>query len=377
MASTCLVIAVPPQATAQTKELERNTRELEAVRERIEKLLDKMAAERGHKSELATELEQTEKQIAEVATDLRALDTRLQKRQAAVTKTRKARDAAAGRLEKQFEALAAQIRAAYMSGRQDKIKLLLNLDDPTRLGRLLVYYDYLNQARVANIETLELQVAELQGHQAKLQEQTQALEQVRSQQQAHLDQLARTRSAREKTIAKLNSSLARQDRDLESLRADEKSIRALLEQLRQELANIPQPGEGPPFTELKGKLNWPLQGKVLASYGQKKAGGRFSWRGVWLAAAEGTEVRAVAPGRVVYVGWMHRYGLIVVLDHGEGWFSLYGHNQATTVRVGDWLPEGGVLARAGSSGGHSKSGVYFEIRKGRQAVNPHQWLAES
>jgi murein hydrolase activator len=130
-----------------------------------------------------------------------------------------------------------------------------------------------------------------------------------------------------------------------------------------------------PFSGQRGKLPWPARGKLIARYGQPKAGGKLSWKGHWIGAAEGAPVRAVARGRVVYVGWMHRYGLIVLVEHDGGYYSLYGHAQSATVSVGDSLRAGQVLARAGSTGGHEQPGVYFELRKGTKPIDPRQWLA--
>ncbi|MGH8561457.1 MAG: murein hydrolase activator EnvC family protein, partial [Nevskiales bacterium] len=120
--------------------------------------------------------------------------------------------------------------------------------------------------------------------------------------------------------------------------------------------------------------SWPLRGPVLARFGAPKAGGKLSWRGLWLEAPAGTPVQAVARGRVVYVGWMHSYGLIVIVEHGNNFYSLYGHAQSTSVSLGDLVLPGQVLALAGDSGGHEKSGVYLEIRNGKNPVNPQQWL---
>ena len=130
-----------------------------------------------------------------------------------------------------------------------------------------------------------------------------------------------------------------------------------------------------PFATLKGKLPWPARGALIARYGENKAGGRLTWNGHWIAADEGSAVRSVARGRAVYVGWMHRYGLIVLVEHEDGYFTLYGHCQTATVQVGDPVRAGQTIATAGNTGGYDQSGVYFEIRKGAEAINPQGWLA--
>ena len=117
-----------------------------------------------------------------------------------------------------------------------------------------------------------------------------------------------------------------------------------------------------------------MPGPTIARFGQPKFDGRLRWQGVWLAADAGATVHSAAAGRVVYVGWMHRYGLIVVLDHGDGYFTVYGHNRSTRAEVGQWGAAGEAIAEAGRSGGHERDGVYFEIRRGRTPVNPSQWL---
>ena len=136
--------------------------------------------------------------------------------------------------------------------------------------------------------------------------------------------------------------------------------------VRRALVDMPYDAGGDkPFASAQGQTGWPLRGPVLARFGAPKAGGKLSWRGIWIGAPAGTPVQAIARGRVVYVGWMHSYGLIVIIEHGDDYYSLYGHSQSTNVSLGDLVHAGQTVSLAGESGGHEKPGVYLEIRKGK------------
>ncbi|MGH8481239.1 MAG: murein hydrolase activator EnvC family protein, partial [Nevskiaceae bacterium] len=290
-------------------------------------------------------------------------------------RTERQRREADALLQRHKLALSRQVRASYIIGQRGATKLALNQDGGQRLSRVMTYYDYLNRARAARIESILDQVQALAALSEKLRQQTAELDLTRSRHEGTLAALEALRTERQGMVDTLRERIVGGEEELHQLQADEKQLTRLLRELRKTLADIPARPGGPPFAQLRGKLPWPLGGRLLAQYGQPKSGGgRIKWNGLWIAGPEGASVKAVAPGRVAYTGWMHRYGLIVVLEHEGGYYSLYGHNQDAAVSVGDWVQPGDVLASVGATGGHEKNGLYFELRKGTDPIDPALWL---
>ena len=238
---------------------------------------------------------------------------------------------------------------------------------------MLVYYEYFANAQSRQVVQLQDALADLIVRQNALEAEQEALAGQRSARTRTLATLERNQSQRRESIAALDKRLSSQNASLEDMQADAARLERLMGSLQRELADLPDPGDGA-FARLKGRMAAPVRGRVLARFGARKAGGPLRWQGQWLGAPEGTRVNAVADGRVVYVGFMHRYGLIVVIDHGSNYYTLYGHTESSYVDVGDVVRRGQPVALAGHSGGHSQSGVYFEIRRGQTPINPSTWL---
>lgn len=270
--------------------------------------------------------------------------------------------------------LARQVRAAYVIGQRGQAKLVLNQDKSQKLTRVMTYYDYLNRARVERIGKILEHARKLEALVARAKQQTADLEATRARHQGTLTALEAVRDERQEMVRMLGDRIAGEEDELKQLRADERELGRLIKELGTALRDIPANLGTKPFAKLKGRLPWPIRGKLLARYGDPKAGGRLKWNGLWIAGSEGDAVKAVARGRVAYVGWMHAYGLIVVLEHEGGYYSLYGHNQNVAVSIGDWVQTGDTLSTVGATGGHEKNGLYFELRKGTDAVNPRLWF---
>lgn len=368
-------LALQPGLYAAETDPAARERELGRIRERVESLNKSLQEDRLEQDSLARELRDTEQSIASLSRALKKLDKESETQEQAVGKTRQQRAAVARQLESERGALRQQVRAAYLMGRQQQAKLLLNQEDPGRLGRVLTYYDYLNRARVRQIETIRAQFERLQAVEQQLQAELDKLNGLQEARNHTLEQLTKERDQRRSTLRQIAARIKDQNRELSRLREDEARLSTLMSSVRRALADMPYDAGGDkPFASGKGKLGWPIRGPVLARFGAPKAGGKLSWRGLWIGAPAGTPVQAVARGRVVYVGWMHSYGLIVIIEHGDGYYSLYGHSQSTNVSLGDLVQAGQTVSLAGESGGHEKTGVYFEIRQGKTAINPQQWL---
>lgn len=369
-----VALALATAAAAADGRAQENAEQLEQVRARIARLQRSLEADRSRQDTLRTQLEDAERRASTIAAELAQLRQQIRAQTAQRRKTEQARRDAEAQLARHREVLAQQLRASYVIGQRGQTRLVLNQDRSQKLARVVTYYDYLNRARVRRMESVLAQARELAALAEQLARETTELEATRSRQQGALTALEAARAERQDAVAALAARIAGGRDELKQLQADERELARLLEDLREALADVPAHLGAKPFVSLKGRLPWPLGGRLLARYGDPKAGGRLRWNGLWIAGSEGDAVKAVARGRVAYVGWMHRYGLIAVLEHEGGYYSLYGHNQSVAVGIGDWVQPGDVIATVGATGGHAQSGLYFELRKGTDAVNPRPWF---
>ncbi len=348
-------------------------RELEDVRERISTLKKSMDKAAGERDRLAAELQEVEIAISEQ----RMRIAEIEREQRATTKKKEALDAnladREAHLDEESVALAAQVRAAYLSGSQEKIRLLLNQRDPATLGRLMAYYQYLNDYRAENIEAVIAEIRELDVLRARIAAEAARLGELAKTRYAELTRLNLSQEERATLLASLREKIKSEGQEVERLAAQEKDLTRLIAELTSILSDYPIRSEQP-FSEHKGKLTWPVAGALMHDFGQPRMGGKIKWNGVVLAAPRGREVRAVYHGRVAFADWLAGMGLLVIVDHGEGYMTLYGYNETILKQAGDWVAPGDVIATVGDSGGQSEAGLYFELRSGTQPVNPRRWI---
>jgi len=349
-------------------------RELEAVREKISGLKTSMDRRATERDRITGELQTAEVLIAEKRIHLKDLE-----RQRAFSEKKKAGldEQLASRkseLASESEQLAAQVVAAYTSGQQERLKLLLNQHDPATLGRVLTYYRYMSEYRGENIETVNgfiVELADLQRQAADEENRLAGLTRART---AELTELDAAQNKRQSLLVSLKSRIAQEGSEIERLAAQEQDLARLIAELTSILSDYPITSEEP-FSEHKGRLTWPIAGNLLHDFGQPRATGSVKWNGVVLAAPRGREVRSIYHGRVVFADWLAGMGLLVIVDHGEGFMTLYGYNETTLKRAGDWVAPGDVIATVGDSGGQQQTGLYFEVRQGTRPVNPRSWVS--
>lgn len=386
--------------------------QLEAARKdvaELKKLLEQLQQE---KSGVQKELRSTETEMGDLEKQVKSLENELKKSEDEIQRLnqekKKLQDA---RLEQQ-RLIGIQARAAYQSGRQEYLKLLLNQQEPEKFSRTLTYYDYLSQARLEQLETFNETLRQLANVENDIATQQAQLSEQRSALDSRREQLAAVRQERQQALAKLNreysaggqklkarqqeqaelaqvlktieETLARQAREAEEARQ-----RALAEQRRQQQEQSrpgrPATADGPlvssagtsyggPFSQAKGKLPWPVDGRLVARYGTPRGSdARTKWDGVLIGAAAGSQVRAVHGGRVVFADWLRGAGLLVILDHGNGYLSLYGHNQSLLKDAGDIVKAGEPIATVGTSGGQNTPALYFAIRQQGRPSDPALW----
>lgn len=362
-------------AAGQAGSAARTEAELKAVKAQIEKVRAEMARDAGKRDKLSKELEESEKSVSAARGDLE--DLRRQRaertaRRAELAAERKREEAA---LAKERAALAGQIRAAHMIGEREPIKLLLNQRDPAETGRVLVYYQYFGKARASQIAAIDAHVAELARVDAELAAEEEQLASLEEQQKNELAKLQAARERRGRALAALETESKNRARELERLKSQQSGLEKLVRELRRALERIDEfPVDSKDaFAKLRGKLAWPVAGKVVATYGQTRAGG-MKWDGVLVAGTAGTPVRAIYHGRVVYADWLSGLGLLTIVDHGNGYLSLYGHNERLYKDVGERVNAGDTIASLGDSGGRPRPELYFEIRKGGKPIDPRPWF---
>ena len=277
-------------------------------------------------------------------------------------------------LDAQREALAGELRAAYVNGREEQLKLLLNQQDPAAFGRMLAYYGYFGRARADRIAGIRDKLEHLALLREKIEDENRRLGELEAKQAAEVESLKAAQGQRSKAVAAIDSQIKTRGGELKRLESQARRLEKLIEDLRKALESAPVAKQAP-FEPLRGKLPWPVQqGKVLARFGQPRAGGSMRWQGMMIGTERGARVRAPFEGRVVYADWLPGMGLMVVLDHGGGYMSLYGHNEEIFRKVGDRVAAGDVIGSVGDSGGHNQPALYFEVRRGREPVNPENWL---
>jgi septal ring factor EnvC (AmiA/AmiB activator) len=260
-----------------------------------------------------------------------------------------------------------------MSGGQERIKLLLNQRDPATLGRLLRYYQYFNDFRANNIQTVTSHIDELAILRSQVAAEEARLSGLAQERYAELTKLNLAQESRQELLSTLKGRMADEGREIEQLAAQEKDLARLIDELTSILSDYPIRSENP-FSEHKGKLTWPIAGTLVHDFGQPRISDRLKWNGVVLAAPRGREVRVVYHGRVVFSDWLSGLGLLVIVEHGEGYMTLYGYNETTLKSTGDWVAPGDVIATVGDSGGQSRAALYFELRRGTQPLNPRHWV---
>ncbi|MEO8459267.1 MAG: peptidoglycan DD-metalloendopeptidase family protein [Dokdonella sp.] len=370
-------------AVAQTPDPERQSQEkqakqkLDQVRAQIKALVDQQRTTRGERDDATRTLREKDQAIAASALAVAATGRRLDDQQAELARLDDQKKTLETKLASQREALAALLRSAYALGRNEELKLLLQQDDVARIARVLAYHRYFQQARVEKIHGLLGDLKQLADVQQIIAAQSAELEKTRQAQAEDNRALADERAGRIKLLDDLDVQLKDQGARLAALGKDEKDMIELLERLRDVFADIPrQPSGAASFQSQRGQLAWPAKGRVLTAFGSSDESGRKS-SGMRIAANSGTPVHAVARGRVVFADWFKGYGLLVIVDHGDNYLSLYGYNETLSKEVGDWVVPGEIIAGSGASGGQKESSVYFELRHKSEALDPRGWLAKT
>lgn len=374
VASAALYCAGTWAAAPELNDSAQAKAKLAAVRARIAALTNRLGGELKERDALSARLREAELVIT---AKRQRLDT-LHAAQIAAERRRGELRGEQGReqnaLQAQRAALAAQVQAAYMIGRQEQLKLLLNQSNPASLGRTLTYYGYFAEERSGEIDAIQSRTMRLQQLVADIDQQSARLKTLESEASREMSGLERARAERTAALAALTKQVASGNRQLVDLQREEQAVESLVADLARVMQEFPVDATQS-FDRMRGKLPWPVLGRVTAHYQQQHANSApgMRWNGEMIEAARGAKVRAPFFGRVVYADWLQGLGLLLIIGHSGGYMTLYGHAEVLYKSVGDWVAPGDVIAALSDANGAAPQ-LYFEIRDGRKTVDPKIWL---
>ena len=368
---SCLLTSIHSIANENSAEKakQRNTAQLNDVQQAIAKQESNIFKTNKARAALEQQLKSDDLAIAKVAKDINETERSLNSTQEKIDSLSQEKDQLTSQKSAQENLLAKQLRSAYTTGQHDYLKLLLNQKQSEKIQRTVTYYQYMNQARINEIEKFKTTIAQLMLVTTQHQKQIEHLNTLNKNQQEQKLALNKNKKSRSKTLESLGKELLTSQQNLAKLKADEANLAAALKKLTEIIrAEVDLTG----LSKLKRKLAWPVKGRLLRSFGSRKQG-YLKWKGVLLGAPIGRKVQTIHNGTVLFSDWLKGYGLLTVIDHGNGYMSLYAHNQTLLKSVGDRVETGEPIALVGQSGGQDRPGLYFEIRHQGKAVNPKLW----
>ena len=369
-----LVYSHPLQA-ANEKTPEQVQAELQALEDEITKFRKMLESTQGERSKLERNLEGNEKAISDIIKRIESMKEALNKGEDKLSSLSiQQRKLQADKVAQQ-DKISQQVRAAFELGKQPYLKVVLNQQDPNKLSRMVNYYDYFNQARLAEISQYETTLEQLKNIGEAINQQNAQLKSNRLQLQQERDGLLAVQSENKQVLAALVREIAETGTLLDKRLADREQLEQLMTSIAAGITNLSAPADARPFAEMKGNLLLPVTGKISQKFGNRRSDGKLRWNGVFIAADEGEPVHAVHYGRVVFSDWLRGFGLLIIVSHGEGFMSLYGHNQVLYRQAGDWVSAGDMIANVGNTGGQQEYGLYFEIRSAGKPSDPQLWCS--
>ncbi len=353
-------------------DVDKKEKELLGLQKQINQINQSLRDLRLQKNTLQDELKQLELEYGQSVTELKQLEQRITKESLILKNLKTKIVESQANIVYQLKGLSDLLRSAFISGRNEKIKLLLNQEISDVSSRMLIYFDYVNQDRVERLNRVKRDVEQLSLLKEQHIETRTFLNTQYLASQNKRTQILEAKKQRSRLLANINHDFQNKSIRLKQFKENAQALRHLIDSLRKALEKFPMDeGVIQPFDKLKGKLPWPVKGRIVKKFGTRRAGSR--WDGVLIRGREGREIRAIARGRIVYSDWLRGYGLLSIIDHGEGYMSLYAFNESLYKSIGDWVEPGTVIATVGQSGGQTETGLYFGIRVKGKPVNPVKW----
>jgi septal ring factor EnvC (AmiA/AmiB activator) len=364
LAALALPAAQPDRARTEAN--------LRSLKERIERIQRQVQDDAAEKDRLTRDLRAAEQSVAKAQGELGKVRSRRNETSAERARLQEERGRRLADRDRTQADLAAQLRSSYMMGRNEPLKMLLNQRSPASFQRNSTYYGYFGRDRARKITLITQNIAEIDELAREIEEQDNQLAQIELQRKGRVQELDKARRQRGQVLSSLQVESRNRGAQLKRLQQQRQQLENLLAELRRATEATPfDPND--PFAKLRGRLSWPVAGKVEIGYGEAIAGGLRS-NGIQIAADRGATIRAVHEGRVIFADWLSGRGLLIILDHGNGYLSLYGHNEQLFKQAGATVQAGEAIATAGDSGGRATPGLYFEIRRAGKPVNPSGWF---
>ncbi len=373
LALTPLVQAEP--IAEPSVKAKKSTAELEALLEQIQKIKKEIDQGRSQSSELRKQLEKSEVEIEKAIKANKELDEQIRKKNEALEALEKEQEVKVDIFNQHKVFLSEQIRVAYINQNQSVMKLVLNNEDPAIRSRNQVYHQYFSKAGSEKIEQIGKQLEEIENLKKIAAYETEQLRILKVSQQQSLQAVEQKKQQRELIIANLDTELSGKDARLNRMKQDSANLSELIVSLNKaaRLVKLEKLKLSRSFSNLKGKLKWPSSGAIAHRYGTSRNGSSLNWKGMLINSPFGSDVRVISNGQVIFSGWFQNLGKLIIVDHGQNYMSLYGHNSELFRSVGDKVKTGELIASVGDSGGRKNSGLYFEIRQKGIAVNPSIW----
>lgn len=357
--------------------------ELAALDDAIDEIQSWLSEAKSTQSEELQNLQRADVQISTLSRSITATEAALRETESEIASLSRQAEQLNTRKAAQSRILEQAIRTAYMTDNQSTIELLLNQEDISRSARMLHYHRLFTQAQLDSIASFRETLDEVQAVNQTLESKAADLEKEQLTLSNSLEDLNDSKQQRELALSQLRIDIASRSSELEQLEIDQLQLQELIEQINRAVADIPAAMQRSPFDSQLGKLPMPVAGQIIDRFGARYGEGDLRRQGITIAASEGTPVQAIHPGRVVFSDWLRGTGLLVIVDHGQGYMSLYGANQALSKNSGDWVDAGDVLATSGIANeltgdrGNSqpRPGIYFEIRHHGEAQNPDRWFS--
>jgi murein hydrolase activator len=367
------------------------TDQLKELRGRIDSLQKQLTESEESKSEAADALRETERAISDANRRLFELAGQQRDVKSTLARLEAQKSRVLDGAEAQQGLLAKLLYHQYLSGQPDPLRLVFNRQDSNEIARQMHYLSYISRARAEVIAALRRDLSDLDQLAAETQAKSQELAQLQADEASQKKQIEQERREHAAVLKKVSDQIGRQRKEISHLKRNEERLAKLVDRLARELARpparerrprneqLPEPvpaGAGP-FQELKGRLRLPVIGELANRYGSPRADSGLSWKGLFIAAKQGQEVRAIAGGRVVFADWLRGFGNLMILDHGGGYLSLYGNNESLYRQVGDLVKMGDPVAAVGATGGNPETGLYFELRFQGKPLDPLTWVTRN
>jgi len=368
-----IIICIPNIGHTQNPPLEEKEVELEKVRARIKDVQSNISEARNNTNFYQAEIQEIEKATIHISNQLTEINEKIKDHEITLVQLNQKKREQEESLVIERRQLAEQIRVAYKTGHNDFIKLLLNQEDHALIDRMMAYHDAYNKARTKRISDVNISLQNLSHLKFSIDNESLELAILRDEQIERLNEHQKYRGSRELLIANLQKYITDQDSELEDLQINEEELTELLNDLRDSQSVVEMYEELTPFNTLRGKLKWPVDGKIITGYGSVKKGGKLKWNGVRITANSGEDVNAISAGKVIFADWFRNMGLLTIVDHGDGYMSLYGHNDRLLKKAGDLVSAGEQIAKVGDTGGQTQTALYFEIRQQGNHMDPALW----